>query len=223
MTGKTTNFMAEEFAVRARFDIEHLSAQSVYYRVMHDAELPAGIWRGGLPEVFPLNDELTPFTQSWQLLSFEMNQPGMDGDKWRSLYAWNRAFTNGQGFNNDADPHRDFVNMRDLTAPMPAWDKTRVCGGATIRGIEQPPYLIVDILDGFAPAPTWAELKLKPWLFFHAVNSTQAGITKFPQRGGLPVLVPLVGSGVARIPLSNLQKVPGIADPYALGYQPSPY
>lgn len=38
----------------------------------------------------------------------------------------------------------------------------------------------------------------------------------------MPVKIPLVGSGVARIPLTNLQKVPDIADPYFIGYRPKP-
>ncbi len=213
--------MAEEFVIRAGFDAEHLSAVPVYYRVLHDAETSKGIWRPGLPEVFPLNDQKTSFGNAWQLLSYEMN-PGMTGEHWRSLYAYNRAFTNGTGFNG-SEPRADYVNGRDLSYPLPAWDKTRLCGGATIRGIEQPPYLYVDILDGFSSAPTWEELKAKPWLYFHAVNTTENGITRFPQNDGRPCLVPLVGSGVARILLASVQKVPSIADPYCYGYKPSPY
>lgn len=214
--------MTEEFALRASFDVEHLPVAPVYYRVLHDAELPEGIWRPNLPEVWPLNGEVTRFGESWQYRDKSLN-PAMTGGHWRSVHASNRAFNNGQGFNDAAEPHADYVNRLDLTSPDPAWDKTRCCGGATLRGIEQPPYLIVDILDGFSPPPSLDYFRAHPWLYFHAVNSTENGITRFPQGDGLPVLVPLVGSGVARIPLNVLQRVPGIADPYVMGYQPSPY
>jgi hypothetical protein len=182
----------------------------VLFRVLHDYELD-GIWRPNLPEVFPLNGERTPFGADWQKLSYALN-PGMTGDKWRSLYAYNRAFTNGTGFNG-TEPKADYVNDIDLDCPDPAWDKTRVCGGATITGVIDGPDLIVKILDGDGPAPSLDWLLAHPWFYFHALNTTDAGLTRFP----------LVGSGEARIPLKQLQKVPGIADPYCYGYIPSPY
>lgn len=208
------------------------------YRVKHDAELPAAlrsrrkprtlwqrilsiIWRPGLPEVFPLNGERTPFGEAWQHLSYDLN-PGMSGTHWRSLYAYNRAFTNGTGFNG-SEPKADFINRLDLTAPLPAWDKTRTCGGWTCMGEEDAPDLVVEILDGYSAPPSLTWLLAHPTLFFHAVNTTWNGITRFPQNDGRPCLVPAVGSGVARLPLAILQKVPAIADPYYLGYRPSPY
>lgn len=212
--------------IKAKFTLErvNVSPHPQLYRVLHDVETPQGIWRAGLPEVFPLNGERTPFGKAWQLLAYAMN-PGMTGDHFRALYGAHKAFNNGTGFPSQGgdEPKADYVNMRDLTFPLPAWDKTRLCGGATVTGTEDGPDLIVNILDGFQAPPTLAWLLANPTLFFHAVNSTIGGITRFPQNDGRPCLVPLVGSGVARIPLSSLQKVPGIADPYAIGYSPSPY
>lgn len=205
--------------VSAKFKLATATKQ--LYRKLHDVETPKGLWRAGLPEVFPLNGERTPFGKGWQLLAYAMN-PGMTGDRFRALYGSHKAFNNGTGFpSQDGDePHADYVNGLDLGYPLPAWDKTRVCGGATLSGREDGTDLIVEILDGFGPPPMLDDLLTHPTLFFHAVNSTATGITKFPQNDGRPCLVPLVGSGVARIPLAELQKVPGLADPYYLGYRP---
>jgi hypothetical protein len=189
------------------------------WRVLHDLEM-GPIWRSNLPEVFPINGNRTPFGKDWQLLSYAMN-PGMTGQKWRSLYQFNRAFNNGTGFNGP-DPKADYVNSMDLGAELPAWDKTRFCGGAVVTGREDGPNLIVDILDGKGPAPELAWLSARPWYYFHAVNVTSGGITRFPQNDGEPVLVPLVGSGVATYPLSKLQRwrQAELPDPYRLYITP---
>ena len=113
--------------------------------------------------------------------------------------------------------------MQDLTAPQAAFDKTRLCGGATVTGVENGTDLIVDILNGFGPVPSVAELLAQPTLFFHAVICNLTYIQRFPQMNGGIVLVPLLGSGVCRYPLAGLEKVDLIADPYYLGYRPSPY
>jgi hypothetical protein len=192
-----------------------LGARPPIFRVLHDIEL-GPLWRQNVPEVFPLNGNRTPFGRDWQLLSYAMN-PKMTGQKWRSLYAYNRAFTNGTGFNGP-EPKADHVNGFDLDAPEPAWDKARFCGGAGVSGTVLGPDLIVEILDGNAAPPTLEWLMARPWLYFHAVNVTADAITKFPQNDGRPVLVPLVGSGVAKYPLSKLQRwtAPELPDPYRI-------
>ena len=185
------------------------------YRVLHDVEM-GPIWRSSLPEVFPLNGNRTPFGKDWQILSYVMN-PAMTGQKWRSLYAHNRAFNNGTGFNGP-DPKADYVNSMDLSAPLPAWDKTRVCGGAVVTGTVVGPDLIIDILDGKEVAPSLEWLMARPWYYFTAVNVTGGGITNFPQNDGRPCLVPLVGSGIAKYPVAKLQKwtAAELPDPYTL-------
>jgi len=168
-----------------------------FWRVKHDAT----DWRRGLPEVFVLNSLSTPFGRDWQLLSFAMN-PGMDPRKWRVVYDDHRAFMNNTGF-SDATPRADYVNGLDLNSPLPRWDKTRVCGGALITGRVDGNDLVVDILDGRGPAPRLEELK--PWHQFMAINA--GTLTNFPQNGGNPVFIPLVGSGEARISLSQLEAI----------------
>ncbi len=93
-----------------------------------------------------------------------------------------------------------------------------------MRGEEDGPDLIVEIMNGFGPAPSLDYLRPRPWLWGHAVTVDLDGtISRWPQNDGRPCLVPLVGSGVARIELYRVQKVPSIADPYFLGYRPTPY
>lgn len=192
------------------------------WRVLHDVETSKGTWRAGLPEVFPLNGNSWKFDNSWQMLAYAMN-PGMAGNKFRSLYRYDKAFTNGTGFDNPNDPRADYVNKVDLYSPLPRFDKARVCGGATITGVVDGDDLIVDTLDGNGNPPELEQLMKNRTLFFHAVNSTLKGITRFPQNNGNFVLVPLVSNGEARISLSLVEKVPDIADPYYIGYRKYPY
>lgn len=192
------------------------------WRVLHDFELvvthaPDTFDRPGLPEVQPLAPaDIVPFPETWQHLSFALN-PAMTGDKWRSLYQWNRAFCNGQGFNNDADPHADYVNERDLNKPLPAFDKVRVCGGAVITGVVLGTSLIVETMDATQPAPALEWVLERPWFYFHAVNCAdlKGTITNFPQANGAPVLVPLFANSPVSIQLNHLQPwtQPGIPDP----------
>lgn len=63
--------------------------------------------------------------------------------------------------------------------------------------------------------PTLDELKTKPWLYFHATTSRSDGtIGRFPQGDGEYVLIPLITKEPVQYPLSRLQKMDSIADPY---------
>ena len=213
-----------------------------YYRVLHDYEIwkrgfshPAHgqfyhsegwDWRVGNPEVFWLfGGTATPFSDDWQRLSYEMNQPAMTKSNWRSVYDAGRAFMNGSGFPTPTkgEPRRDVINNKDLNSPLPEWDKIRVCGGATLRGTVDGDMLIVDTLKYGEPVPSWDELKQKPWLYFHATTSSKKAtgeprIGRFPQNqnGEYPVLIPLVARSVVRFPLGALEEVSEIADPYRI-------
>lgn len=214
--------------IRISADI-HIGSQTTtpkaLYRVLHDVELPSGLRAcAPCPEVHPLDALHSPFGKGWQQLAFALN-PGMTGGHFRSLYGDTTAFTNGTGFALKAGQpiHADYINGRDLTAPDPAFDKTRFCGGATVTGVESGAYLIVDVLDPTNPIPSVEVLRQFPTLYFHATICTLKGINRFPQMFGEPVLVPLLGQPGAKYPLAALQKVPAIADPYYIGYRPSPY
>src|SRR5512146_491060 len=151
------------------------------FRVLHDVEMGAVRRAAPAPEVFWLNEERTPFGRDWQLLSFALN-PGMTGEKWRALYGFMTAFCNGSGFKDDDHPEADYVNNLDLSSPLPAFDKTRLCGGARVKGRVEGTALIVDIMDGNGPVPSLEWLLARPWLYFEAVIVQEDGrITRFPQ------------------------------------------
>lgn len=178
--------------------------QPQLYRVKHDLEM-GPLWRTNVPEVYPLNGNSTPFGEDWQFLTFAMC-PGITGNHWRSVYGTATAFMNGTGYGGSS-PRADFVNGLNLSAALPRWDKTRVCGGAVVTGVESGANLIVSILDGTGPAPTLDWIMARPWYRFHAITVYSDGhVGEFPQNN--PVYVPLVGSGVATLPLVNLEKLP---------------
>jgi len=58
-------------------------------------------WRLGMPALFWLyGKHKTELNKSWQITSFETN-PGMNPKKWRILWDWMRAWSNGLGFGFD--------------------------------------------------------------------------------------------------------------------------
>lgn len=210
------------------------------YRVLHDYEiwkrqpvLPAShgqlenskkdwTWRVGFPEVYWLHDtHRVPFTETWQRLSFALCE-GINPKKWRVVYDDHRAFMNNTGFWTDGSPYayvprRDYINGIDLSGEMPAWDKIRVCGGATVSGKVRGDFLEVETLNYFNP-PSLEWLKQRPWLYFRAVSSganalNQPLISDFPQNDYRPVWIPLVSIYPVRFPLSCLERVYEIADP----------
>lgn len=220
-----------------------VSTRPPLYRVLHDYEiwrrqpaLPAAHgqienvkrdwqYRAGMPEVFWLYEShRVPFTESWQRLSFALCE-GIETKKWRIVYDDHRAFMNGTGFWTSGSPYayvprRDYINGIDLDGEIPAWDKIRVCGGATVTGRESGGYLIVETLDYFnTPTPEW--LRAHPWFFFRAVSvgATKTGqpfVEDFPQNGGRPVWIPLVAMYQVRFPLSCVERVNDIANPLTI-------
>ena len=209
------------------------------FRVLHDQELwNKGIrdprnstntwrWRAGFPEVYNFDGSHVTRMLEWvQKISFALN-PGMDPKKWRVLYDDHRAFSNGSGFDTTYPPtdprytpKRDYVNRIDLdSVEYPRFDKSRICGGATIAGRVSGDWLEVDTLRVDHPV-TLEWLLPRPWLYFDAVTvsstSTDSAETvgKFPQNDGRRCLVPLVTTTAVRYPLAWLEAVTQIADPY---------
>jgi hypothetical protein len=189
--------------------------------VKHDAELSLGIWRTGVPEVFRLSPwHGIPLNRAWQEFTFQLNQPGMTGEKWRVLYDYRRAFTNngaGYDWSGNVPPKQDWINRRDLTATdLPRFDGPRICGGAIVTGRVEGSLFWLHYLDANGPPPAVADVK--PWEKFCATTVTANGIGKFPQRGGMDVWVPLIARQPVYLPMSNLQKwdAEELPDPYRL-------
>lgn len=188
------------------------------FRVLHDKEL-GELWRPNLPEVHPLFDQhFTPFTESWQRLSYEMNT--LTKNKWTAVYSFERAFTNSNGFGKPGDPRRNYIKMEDLQEPLPKVEAL-VCGGAVLTGKVSGDYLYVETLNGRNPAPSLDWLLERPWLYFDAITVDSNGTPRrFPQADGRQVLIPLVADRNrypdVLIPLRKLQKWtgPGWPDPY---------
>lgn len=173
------------------------------YLVLHDTEYQF-IWRENVPEVYNFGGILgaTNLTRAWQEFIMALN-PGMTAHGFRSLLSWDRAFTNGTGFDQPGKPpRRDYINNRDLKAKLPRLDKVRVCGGAILHGKRVGDVLIVETLNGRKKPPPVEWVKARPWLYFRACTVLPDGSTaEFPQNGGRPVYMPLVSSGVTTVRL----------------------
>jgi len=223
---------------------------SKLFRVLHDYEIAVRqfkdprhgqfyqdsgdwAWRAGDPEVFWMyGGNKVPFDERWQMLSYAMNL-GMNPGKWRIVYADDTAFMNRTGFWEPDSPYQDrhvqdFVNGVDVSPsnPLPEFDKVRVCGGATIRGIVDGQDVIVETMK-YGNCPTLSWLNERPWLYFHALIEFKKKadgspvVYPFTQNGGSPVLIPLVAkdNDEIRFPLGALQEVFEIADPYRIYIQ----
>jgi hypothetical protein len=170
------------------------------YRVLHDREYQP-LWRWGVPEVFHF-DQHAPvrLTEAWQKLIFSMN-PGMDGQGFRSLLAYNRAFTNGTGFNGN--PARaDYINRLNLDKKDSFFDKARLCGGAVIFGYVIRNKVTILTLDGRRPPPSLEYVLSRPWFYYEAITVKADGSNgRFPQNNGEPVLMPLVAGGKVTVNL----------------------
>ncbi len=58
-----------------------------------------------------------------------------DPEKYSIMHGWNVMMCNRTGFYQPDSPKRDYVNRRDLTSPLPEYDKAqRTCAGSFITG-----------------------------------------------------------------------------------------
>lgn len=104
-----------------------------FWRIKHDAELPRGIWRAGLPEVHPLYpNHHSPFKKWAQLVSKELN-PFLTPERWTDTYHWKFWMTNNQGFGIPNDPRANFVLNKNTDEELPRVEAL-VCGGSMIEG-----------------------------------------------------------------------------------------
>jgi len=184
------------------------------YRVKHDIEMGSA-WRIGSPEVYRLEpDHHIPLAERWQRFIVRLN-PWAIGQKYRALLAYNRAFTNGTGYDEPGQPRADYINQLNLTDPLPAFDQPRICGGAVVTGRVDGAWLWLDYLDIDDSVPVvW-----KPWQVFHATTvSGERTIGRFPQGDGQDVLIPLIARQPVKIEMAKLQRWTSttLPDPYRI-------
>lgn len=207
------------------------------YRVLWMFQRPANLAppvRFNKPDVLPgrkesrvaLNSELQHY---WYALLLKNRPAGWTDDQmkkaWKSLTAGDRAFTNFAG----SEDHHDYINNTNVTAPDIAMDKFRVCGGGVVNVLSETPVNIIGIpcyrvqaIDPTShPDPTKINHGQTPWLVHVATNDyelPEIHVGGFPQLGGNPVQVPLLGIGGENLlPVACLQKLDP-NKPY-----PSPY
>lgn len=159
-------------------------------------------WRSSkaVPMINHFLDDTSVFlNEPLQYLIMDMN-PGMTGAGFASLLKHDRAVSNhGAGLGNDSDPRADFINRRNLDAPLPRIGKQYVFGGATLRGKLSNGILVVETLNGLKKPPSAEYILARSWLYYECITIRPDGSSGvFPQRGGLPVRLPLIVSGVAR-------------------------
>jgi len=189
------------------------------FRVLHDQEM-GDLWRVGMPEVMIFSDadvvKATKEIQEMMYALFEHGTPDFTKD-WRinrfeSVYRSGRAFMNGKGMDQNAN----YITGERLDGELPKFDKARVCGGATISGEVIGNMLKVETLRDAVPLDYLLE---RPWLYFEAVASGN-NITPFPQVIDIEndiygkAYIPLISKGDVYFPLSELEEVSEIADPY---------
>ena len=196
------------------FSDGHIEQWPVLWRVNHDTTL----WRPNLPEVQPfLPSHYTDFGRQWQLLEKQLNAT-MLNSKWHNLHLGGNdgnnatAFNNRQGFEMIGDPRVDFVNGKNIGAPVPK-QEALACGGTILaQKYVQDNYLYCEYLDGNQPVPPLQYVLDRPWLYFDAVtirNSTNGiVIGRFPQGfEGARVYILLLARQPIKIHLSKVTKL----------------
>lgn len=179
-----------------------------FYRVKHDPI----IWRAGLPEVFRLDPDIhVPLTRERQWLWRNMN-PHITDLQWTALLGNTLAFTNGTGFPGK----RNWILGQDLDKQDPAFDQTRVCGGAVLCGREYGSKLFIESIDVNKPLPTAEYVLRRRWLYYEAINidgynrdEVAYGIIRpFKGNWGKRVYIPLLTVQEMSYPLNLLEKLP---------------
>lgn len=158
-----------------KININLIQSGKNLWRVRHDAELPKGIWRVGMPEVHPLFPNHHSYFQKWaQLVSFGLN-PWFANmkDRWRNIYHYSYAYTNNQGYGMENDPRADFVNMRDILRELPKVEAL-VNGGSLIEGERLGDWVKVRTLDFNTPV-TLEYLQANPQFWTRGVYAGGTG------------------------------------------------
>jgi hypothetical protein len=172
-------------------------------------------------------------TKDIQYMSFALmqkNNKTITKNLWTKVHDGNRAFTNGQGFNQENDPRRNYVMEQNLSPKieLPKYDKAgRLCAGNFVRGEVRGNKLVciagvhginakkMPPLDTYdwekEPMKTFLQTILDNNWYLYALNLYGAGTKKehvghFPQGGDGPVVIPFIFEGEIEFDLNWFDK-----------------
>ena len=198
--------------------VEPPSASFDGWRVLHKIE---GGWPNtppNMPEVMPpLNYSQVPMTEEIQRMSFALMQRinnQVTGPIWRKCHSDGRAMTNFVGYPDatGGTPKADYINNKDLKAPLPAYDKAqRVFGGSFVRGVAQNGklYLTPGIhgIDADAPLPDIDTIVKNHWYVVAVnVNDDFKVMSDWAQGQGGHIVFPFIFRGVLEFDLQYFEK-----------------
>lgn len=189
-------------------NLDYISSTSVRGKVRQvvlDKNVP-------LPEVY----RISPFhsvllTEKLQLLWKGIN-PEISGEKWATLLGYWLAWCNGSGFGDANDPRADYVNRKNLSYKLPAFDQVRCCGGTVFKGTENNGIVSLEYIQASSP-PSIETVMNSPWLWYWGASVAPKGTINLITRKGLdgtmkPVRIPIIASQQIYLPSSELHKLP---------------
>ena len=198
-------------------------AKKEYYRVKRDQE--TNKWDGDVrnsapaPAVWIVGDRAFQMTRRVQFFCADLlalskfgtlfsdlsgTERSFIGSAYRGVYKY--AFNNGTGYEEPGNPRVDYINDRDQDAPLPKFDKIRVCSDNIIAGRVDGTDLLVDHFSAVPSSYTISILE-DPRVFRATIIRTDGSTGEFPQLDGAPVYIPLMSNFDLRIPLEYLEKL----------------
>ena len=112
------------------------------WRFLHRAEGSPRTNPDNMPEIRnSAGDIVTWMTKDVQELAWGVMKalnPVLQDNKFPALHTDHTAMNNGEKFGyNPNQPHSDWINLENLTAPDPGYDKTRGYGGQLIQAYDE--------------------------------------------------------------------------------------
>lgn len=220
-----------------------------FYRVLHDFQsadtdfLPRMLQRGssldpqqGTAECVNMDDSLrVDLPKEWQLFIYaalrDAAPASMSDDQIRqhaylSLLGTAEAFCNFTGYPQAGrgSPKADFVNGRDEASPLPAYDRTRTCGGNIVKVLDEHPVMLEGVphlkveclnIHDAPPDITKDNYRLVPWHWCIAVicypyqlPNGEYRVGNFPHLAGNAEVLPVISTtGFGYIRQDRLVKV----------------
>ena len=195
----------------------------VKWRAKHKIE-------GGWPKTPPSMPEVMPpifsgrvkMTKAIQEMSFALMRainPAVTGSIWRRCHSDGRAMNNFSGFIDGTGgiPRADYINNRDLSEPLPAYDKAqRVFGGSLIDGVVHADKLVctagIHGIDADAPMPSVETIIKNHWYVVAVnVNADFTVMSDWAQGQGGHIAFPFIFHGVIEFDLQYFQAWEGAA------------